>query len=52
MPNSPVITQEYLSCCWPGGSQYVPEIVIGRASHDLKANEEIWDFFEAESGRP
>ncbi|MCH8095185.1 MAG: hypothetical protein IH953_11405 [Chloroflexi bacterium] len=37
---------------WPGGSQYVPEIVIGQVSHDLKAKEAIWDFFEAESGRP
>lgn len=31
---------------WPGGSQYVPETIIGRVSHDLKANEAIWEFFE------
>ena len=31
----------------PGGTQYVPKIVIGRVSHDIHAAEAIWDFFES-----
>lgn len=33
---------------WPGGSQYVPAMLIGRVSHDLHAGEEIWSFFAGE----
>ena len=33
---------------WPGGSQYVPAMLIGRVSHDLHAGEEIWNFFAGE----
>ena len=34
---------------WPGGWQYLPEIVIGRTSMDIDANEVIWDFFQRHS---
>ena len=30
---------------WPGGSQYVPAMLIGRVSNDLHTGEEIWKFF-------
>lgn len=30
---------------WPGGFQYLPERFIGRTSHDIGANQIIWDFF-------
>lgn len=30
---------------WPGGSQYLPESMIGKTSADLNANDEIWSFF-------
>jgi polyhydroxybutyrate depolymerase len=36
---------------WPGGSQYLPQFVIGRVSHDLRAGQEIWGFFET-AGSP
>lgn len=31
---------------WPGGEQYVPEQLVGRASRDINANEVIWSFFK------
>ena len=31
---------------WPGGSQYFPERIIGKTSHNLDASEEIVDFFK------
>lgn len=31
---------------WPGGSQYLPERVIGRTSKDINANEVVWNFFK------
>jgi polyhydroxybutyrate depolymerase len=31
---------------WPGGSQYLPESVIGVVSHDIDASEVIFDFFD------
>lgn len=31
---------------WPGGPQYLPEFIIGRASRDLHAGNVIWEFFE------
>jgi len=31
---------------WPGGSQYMPKFVIGSASKNLNACEEIWKFFK------
>lgn len=30
---------------WPGGLQYLPELVIGKTSRELDANAEIWNFF-------
>jgi polyhydroxybutyrate depolymerase len=32
---------------WPGGPQYLPERIIGKASKDVVMEEEIWNFFEA-----
>ncbi|NGY05109.1 alpha/beta hydrolase family esterase [Solimonas terrae] len=32
---------------WPGGSQYLPESMIGKTSADMNANDEIWSFFSA-----
>ena len=31
---------------WPGGSQYLPRLVIGRTSRDIDACAVIWDFFK------
>lgn len=31
---------------WPGGLQYLPELVIGRTSRDFDASEVIWQFFK------
>jgi polyhydroxybutyrate depolymerase len=31
---------------WPGGSQYMPEMIVGKTSRDIDANEVIWSFFE------
>ena len=30
---------------WPGGSQYLPRLVVGRVCRDLDATFAIWDFF-------
>lgn len=30
---------------WPDGYQYLPESLVGRTSHDINANEVIWEFF-------
>jgi len=30
---------------WPGGTQYLPEMLIGKTSKDMNATEIIWDFF-------
>lgn len=30
---------------WPGGLQYLPELVIGKTSREIDANTEIWNFF-------
>ena len=30
---------------WPGGHQYLPELLIGKTNMDLKATETIWNFF-------
>ena len=29
---------------WPGGTQYLPEILVGKVNHDLKASDAIWEF--------
>ncbi|MGP8068751.1 MAG: alpha/beta hydrolase family esterase [Candidatus Bathyarchaeia archaeon] len=31
---------------WPGGSQYFPDRIIGKTTHNLDASEEIVDFFK------
>jgi polyhydroxybutyrate depolymerase len=31
---------------WPGGTQYLPKMMIGTVSHNLNACETIWDFFK------
>jgi polyhydroxybutyrate depolymerase len=31
---------------WPGGSQYLPKFIVGKASHNLDATEAIWQFFK------
>ena len=32
---------------WPGGAQYLPELLIGRVCRDFDATVLIWDFFKA-----
>lgn len=32
---------------WPGGSQYLPEFVVGKVSNDMESNQAIWGFFAA-----
>jgi polyhydroxybutyrate depolymerase len=34
---------------WPGGLQYLPAGMVGRTSHNLDANEALWEFFKAHS---
>jgi polyhydroxybutyrate depolymerase len=29
---------------WPGGVQYLPELIVGRTSRELEASEAIWEF--------
>jgi polyhydroxybutyrate depolymerase len=31
---------------WPGGTQYLPKMIIGTVSHNLDACQVIWDFFK------
>jgi polyhydroxybutyrate depolymerase len=31
---------------WPGGSQYLPAMLIGKTTHELIASEVIWEFFK------
>jgi polyhydroxybutyrate depolymerase len=31
---------------WPGGTQYLPKMIIGSVSHNLNGCEAIWDFFK------
>lgn len=31
---------------WPGGPQYLPVFLVGKASHNLDATEAIWGFFK------
>ncbi len=31
----------------PGGSQYLPEMIVGRVCRDFNANEKIWEFFKS-----
>jgi polyhydroxybutyrate depolymerase len=31
---------------WPGGPQYLPAFLIGKASRNLDATQTIWDFFK------
>ena len=35
---------------WPGGWQYLPELVIGRTSRDVRGADLIWEFFDSVSG--
>lgn len=37
---------------WPDGYQYLPEILIGRTSHDMNANTVIWEFFSTHPKHP
>lgn len=30
---------------WPGGLQYLPEMIVGKTSRELDASAEIWNFF-------
>jgi polyhydroxybutyrate depolymerase len=32
---------------WPDGYQYLPEVLVGSMSHDINANNVIWDFFSS-----
>jgi polyhydroxybutyrate depolymerase len=34
---------------WPGGPQYLPVFLVGRASHNLDATRTIWEFFQRHS---
>jgi polyhydroxybutyrate depolymerase len=33
---------------WPGGPQYLPKLVVGKASQNLNATRTIWEFFQAQ----
>lgn len=34
---------------WPGGTQYLPAFLVGKASRNLDATQTIWDFFAKHS---
>ena len=34
---------------WPGGPQYLPDWIVGKACRDFKATQFIWDFFKRHS---
>jgi len=36
---------------WPGGGQYLPEMLVGRVCRDFDATALIWDFFKAHPKR-
>ena len=31
---------------WPQGNQYLSEVIIGKTSEDINANEVVWEFFK------
>jgi polyhydroxybutyrate depolymerase len=31
---------------WPGGIQYLPKVIVGKASQNLNATRTVWEFFE------
>ena len=31
---------------WPGGSQYLPKMMVGKASQQIDGSQEIWDFLQ------
>ncbi len=36
---------------WPGGAQYLPQMLIGRVCHDFDATAVIWEFFKTHARR-
>lgn len=32
---------------WPGGTQYLPQIVVGKVSQDMNTGQELWQFLSA-----
>ncbi|HXQ25430.1 MAG TPA: alpha/beta fold hydrolase [Candidatus Acidoferrales bacterium] len=34
---------------WPGGPQYLPIIIVGKASQNLNATRTIWEFFQSQA---
>lgn len=37
---------------WPGGKQYAPKFIVGKASRNLNACQVIWDFFKSYQLKP
>jgi polyhydroxybutyrate depolymerase len=35
----------------PGGSQYLPRFIIGKACQDFEGNKMIWEFFKESKSR-
>jgi polyhydroxybutyrate depolymerase len=33
---------------WPGGPQYLPKLIVGKASQNLNGTRTIWEFFETQ----
>jgi polyhydroxybutyrate depolymerase len=33
---------------WPGGPQYLPKLIVGKASQNLSATRTIWEFFQGQ----
>lgn len=36
---------------WPGGRQYLPKFIVGKALKDLDATRVLWDFFKRQAAR-
>ncbi len=45
--NTPVVlyTVQEGGHTWPGGRSSIPEVIVGKTSHDFSASEALWDFF-------
>ena len=33
---------------WPGGSQYLPKMLVGKVTHQIDGSQVIWDFLRAQ----
>jgi polyhydroxybutyrate depolymerase len=34
---------------WPGGSEILPQVIVGKTTHDINASEILWEFFSSKT---